>query len=103
MIHYIKLNKAFCGAVMSGAKPFEIRRNDRGYQTGDLIKFTSVDDVLNKVHHPIDEEIFKITYVLSGWGLQEGFVALGIERQKRHSKGEIENNHTDWENECLNG
>lgn len=79
-IHNIKLHEQFCDPVAMGTKPFEVRRNDRGYQAGDYIRFTSIDDVLNKVHHPIDKEIFKITYVLSGWGIEDGFVVLGIKK-----------------------
>ena len=37
-IHYLKLNIDFCDDVLSGNKNFEVRYNDRGYQTGDLNK-----------------------------------------------------------------
>jgi len=82
MIHNIKLNIQFCDPVAMGIKPFEVRRNDRGYRAGDFIRFTSVDDALNRVHHPIDKQIFKITYVLSGWGIEPEFVVLGIKKEE---------------------
>ena len=100
-IHTIKLNEYFCDPVLSGDKTFEVRRNDRGYQAGDYVRFVSVDDVLNKAHHPIDKEIFKITYVLSGWGIQDGFVVFGIQKQENRRGYELENYN--WENEMLNG
>ncbi len=34
-LHKLKLNIEFCDAVFSGKKAFEVRFNDRGYQTGD--------------------------------------------------------------------
>ena len=37
-IHNLKLNIEFCDDVLSGNKNFEIRYNDKGYQTGDLNK-----------------------------------------------------------------
>lgn len=33
-IHNIKLSIEFCDAVLNGEKTFEIRENDRGYQSG---------------------------------------------------------------------
>ena len=37
--HDLKLSIEFCDAVLSGEKTFEVRKNDRGFQTGDLIRF----------------------------------------------------------------
>lgn len=42
--HNLKLNIEFCEDVLRGKKTFEIRYNDRGYQTGDLIKFKAVNN-----------------------------------------------------------
>ena len=33
--HTLKICKKYADAVMSGAKTFEIRKNDRGYKVGD--------------------------------------------------------------------
>lgn len=35
--HNLKLRMDFCNDVLNGKKTFEIRYNDRGYQTEDLI------------------------------------------------------------------
>ena len=78
-LHHIKLQENFAGSVLSGEKSFELRRNDRGYQKGDMIQFEVVNSVGAPVpEHGLDGKKFKITYVLSGWGLQDGFVALAI-------------------------
>lgn len=78
-VHHIKLQENFAGAVLSGEKSFEIRRNDRGYQKGDLIQFEVVNSVGVFIEsHELNSRTYKIMYVLSGWGLQEGFVAIAI-------------------------
>lgn len=79
--HELKLNIEFCDAVLSGEKTFEIRYNDRGYQKGDLIKFVPVEgkgEFATKTLHGIREKIYEITYVLNGFGLEKGYVALAI-------------------------
>lgn len=76
--HEIRLNIEFCDDVISGKKSFEIRNNDRGYQSGDLIKFTAVDSTRMPKNHPINDKLYSIEYVLNGWGLKNGFVALAI-------------------------
>lgn len=76
--HYLKLQKEFCDAVYDGDKNFEVRYNDRGFQKGDRIKFVAMD---GKEHmdHPIEDLEYAIMYVLSGWGIEYGYVALAIE------------------------
>lgn len=77
--HNIKLLYDFVDAVYSGEKPFEVRKNDRGYQKGDYICFMPILDngeIARK--HPIVNKRYVITYVLSGWGIEQGYVVLGI-------------------------
>ena len=77
------IQENFAGSVLSGEKSFELRRNDRGYQKGDLIQFEVVNSVGVLVpDHELEGKKFLITYVLSGWGLQDGFVALAIREVK---------------------
>ena len=79
-VHCLKLDIEFCAAVYNGEKSFEIRQNDRGYQTGDVIRFKAVENG-QPVDHPINHATFDITYVLNGWGLKNGFVALAIRKR----------------------
>ena len=76
--HELKLRIELCDAVLKGEKNFEVRFNDRGYQKFDLIKFCPVDWTERNVLHEISKKLYEITYVLSGWGLQDGWVAFGI-------------------------
>jgi hypothetical protein len=77
MTHKVYIMTSFAKAILDGDKTFEIRENDRGYQKGDILHFIPVDDLSLK-DWGMDEFDAEITYVLSGWGLKEGYVALGI-------------------------
>lgn len=76
--HEIKLSRAFQDAVLSGEKSFEVRYNDRGYQKGDFVKFHVTDRRF--VVEPLDGVLFEITYVLSGWHIEQDYVVFGIRR-----------------------
>lgn len=80
MIHAIKIHENYAEPVFIGEKTFEVRENDRGYQRGDLIDFTVVDDFGQKVlSHPLNDTRYEITYVLGSFvGLADGYVAFGI-------------------------
>ena len=77
MTHKIKILEQFARAVLSGDKTFELRENNRGYQKGDMLHFVPIDK-LGVRSSDIDEFEAIVTYVLAGWGLKEGYVALGI-------------------------
>lgn len=81
--HTLKLEECFCEAVVTGKKSFEIRKNDRGFQPGDTIEFIPVSNGHTAIH-VISNHRYRITYVLSGWGLKNGYVALGIEEVKNY-------------------
>ena len=80
MEHYIKIRQSFADAVYSGEKTFEVRNNDRGYQKGDTVRFTVLkdDDNIKVLDHPLNKVPYEITYVLSGWGIADGYVVFGI-------------------------
>ena len=78
-IHQLKILDRFADEIIAGNKMFELRKNDRGYQKGDYICFTVISDESGKeVKHAINTRLYKITCVLGGWGLKDGYVALGI-------------------------
>lgn len=82
--HELKILEDFADAVYSGEKTFEIRENDRGFQKGDHIKFKTTNDYHhNWINaHAIEDCEYEITYVLNGWGLENGYAALAIKRIK---------------------
>lgn len=77
-IHELKLEKDFYDAVASGDKTFEIRENDRGYQKGDVLSLRAWDRAMCCYTEPYAPIRKVISYVLSGWGLKEGVVCLGM-------------------------
>lgn len=81
MEHFIKIERPFADAVCEGRKRFELRRNDRGYNAGDTIRFHCVEQGA-EVRHRINDRKYKITYCLNGYGLREAFIAFGIEEVK---------------------
>ena len=85
--HDLKLNTEFCDAVLSGEKTFEVRKNDRGFQTGDLIRFIPTDGTIREhAKHEISGHTYKITYILNGWGIKNGYVVLGIREEIAYGK-----------------
>ena len=79
MRHELEIEEVFADAIMGGDKNFEIRNNDRGFQKGDIIKFIPLDCLhIELPAHPINKKLYQITYVLSGWGLKEGFCVFGF-------------------------
>ena len=77
--HEIKLNYEFQKPILDGDKTFEVRYNDRGYQKGDYVKF-HVHEGRRIIHEPIEEKLYEITYVLSGWHIEHGYVVFGIKQ-----------------------
>ena len=83
--HVLKTDSVVFQDVLDGNKTFEIRFNDRDYQVGDLVilKETEFTGEQMKSGQPLvytGREIQKrISYVLSGYGLHEGWVILGIQ------------------------
>lgn len=78
-IHKLKLLEMFADDVLVGRKNFEIRYNDNNYAIGEYIQF----EVMSNKPHELNKKLYKITCVISGWGLIEGFVALGIREVQR--------------------
>ena len=79
MTHEIKLDVHYADAVLSGDKCFEVRLNDRGYQKGDRVVFRPVDKGMY-AQHPVANEVYEITYLVHGYGLEPGWCAFGIRR-----------------------
>lgn len=80
VVHRLKILDSFASDVLDGSKSFELRYNDRNYQKGDYIKFIVVDADDGRPVHPLNDGLFEIVYVLGGWGLENGYVALGLKK-----------------------
>ncbi len=76
MTHELKLASQYYDDSASGVKTFEIRKNDRDYKVGDLIRLREwKDGKFTRRQH-----IRKITYILDDAEyLQDGYVCLGVD------------------------
>lgn len=91
-LHELKIKAQYYLDIVIGGKTFEIRKDDRDYKVGDLIKFNVIqtekdkeDDVFQ--YHVIPfclsskDKVFQITYILRDvpeYGLDKDYCILGI-------------------------
>lgn len=77
--HKIKLSHCFFDDVASGRKNFELRKNDRDYQTGDYLCLCEI-----KWERLTGRELMVVvTYKLQGFtGLSDGYCVLVIKNVK---------------------
>ena len=82
MLHEIKIKMSYADAILEGRKNFEIRVNDRGYNAGDEVQYTVVENngtfTAEAEIHDLNGKRYVITYVQSGLGLKEEYVVFGI-------------------------
>ena len=88
-LHELKILHEYLIDVSIGKKTFELRKNDRDYQVGDLIRFIDIreDDSTtnkNRIEPNIDENtLYRITYVLKDvekYGLDKDYCILAIKK-----------------------
>lgn len=74
-VHYIRLAATYFDDVAAGVKTFELRKNDRGYKTGDMLEMNEFKEGRNTGRMIR----CKVTYMLEEYaGLTEGYCILGI-------------------------
>lgn len=44
MIHQLKIKRSYFSDILYSRKTFEVRKNDRGFQTGDFLGLNEVDE-----------------------------------------------------------
>jgi len=76
-IHHVKIEHKFFIRLVSKQKSFEIRYNDRDYQVGDKLEFTIINWDKNdpSIYY---NHTYEITYIHQGFGMQDGYVVLGV-------------------------
>lgn len=87
MTHEIKIKMSYADAILEGRKNFEVRVNDRGFNAGDNVQYTVVEDngtfTSDAKIHDLNGKRYAITYVQSGLGLKEEYVVFGIRKVKK--------------------
>lgn len=84
-LHELKIKHEYLVEVARGVKTFELRKNDRDYQVGDLIHFIDIkQDIKGDCDIYIDEDtLYKIIYILKDvaeYGLDKDYCILGIKK-----------------------
>ena len=85
-LHYLKIKPEYYEEVRRGNKKAELRKNDRDYQVGDVIKFIVIDDKGNETK---TDRYYEITHILKDvpeYGLQDGYAILSIELAELREK-----------------
>ena len=93
-VHEIKIIEKYADRVFDGSKILELRKKDRDYQTGDVLKFDVVgEDFMSQFktdktdRHPLQDKPYLITYMLdvadflktkTGGDIDEDWVILAI-------------------------
>ena len=85
-IHELKIQLPYFEAVYTGLKSFEFRKDDRGFEVGDLIRFRVLGKTILGVDNSVlSDVLFKIKYILRDipdLGLPQGYCILGIVRME---------------------
>lgn len=76
MIHELKTWPEPFQVIMDGLKTFEIRRDDRGFQVGDKLLLRECHP--NSTHYTGREAQADVVYILRGFELQPGAVAMQL-------------------------
>ncbi len=83
MSHELKIYPNYYQAVIDGAKKFEIRKNDRCFSVGDILRLREYDPT--RELNPITERYtgrycyVRIDYILSDFfALKDNYVAMSI-------------------------
>lgn len=81
--HELKCWPEFFRHIVSGAKTFELRRDDRGYRAGDELLLREWSKSGGYTGREMQVEV---TYLLSGpvMGIAEGWVCMAIRARQSH-------------------
>ncbi len=73
-IHNLKIKAEYALPKLNGDKMFEIRKNDRNYEVGDIVLYNVIDDV--ELNRQFVAKFYKITYI-TNYAQQDGYVVFG--------------------------
>lgn len=75
--HYLKILPEYFWAVIQGSKPFEVRKNDRDYQVGDLLE---LQEWTPETQYTGNRTSVGVTYILSDPEyVKPGYVIMGLD------------------------
>lgn len=72
-LHELKIKAEYANAKLKGIKPFEIRKNDRDFKVGDIIRYHCIDSPI--VDGNISVLLFEIVYI-TDYEQKDGYVVF---------------------------
>jgi hypothetical protein len=84
MIHVLKTWPEVFDAVKAGKKRFEVRKDDRFFQSGDLVRLQRYNPELKSYTPGCDPLEFRVGWILRGgqFGIEPGYVVFQLEDVK---------------------
>lgn len=81
--HELKTWPAYFEAVSSGIKPFELRRDDREFAAGDLLRLREYDpDAARYTGRVVEAKVSYVVRDAPHFGLMPGFAILGLDPRR---------------------
>lgn len=77
MVHELKILPRYFEAVLNKTKTWDLRKDDRGFQVGDLIRLHEFDGEKYTGRSMVKTIAYKFND--TGYGLEEGYCILSIE------------------------
>jgi ASC-1-like (ASCH) protein len=77
-VHELKILPEYFDAVRCGDKRFEIRKNDRNFHSGDILRLKEWDGQ-KYTGEEIDVLVRYILYGIDEYGLSEGYCIMSID------------------------
>ena len=77
-VHYLKIKPEYYKDVECCLKTFELRKNDRDFQVGDILMLIKLEDKGNETDKVIKKKVKYILKDCPQYGLKEGYAILGI-------------------------
>lgn len=79
--HKLKIQPEYYDALLLGIKTFDIRKNDRDFKVGDILKLSEFKDGV----YTGGSYMAKIIYI-TDYAQQDGYVVMGIEPVKEETQ-----------------
>lgn len=79
--HELKVAPPYIHAISSGEKKFEVRRDDRGFQRGDVLWLREYNaKKIGSSRYTGNEEYVRVDWILTGgqFGIEPGYVVMSI-------------------------
>lgn len=76
-VHHLKIEQQYFVDVINRLKTFEIRKNDRNYQIGDVLRLNVIDENGNFIKRPDYECLVEVVY-MTDYEQKDDYVVMGI-------------------------